>query len=156
MQTLHTLRHVFFISSRLGPNSFSSHVFVFLTAIDILAQYPADAQLLLSEMQPRELGRMPSHPLDRCTDHFFLNTAEHFAPIVSTHVAETVIVAAAIPYLDPSGNRNLLHIFEAAHSVMLAVLATPQHVELAAALIPFYVGVLFKVSWKFSAFLTFF
>ncbi|KZF21586.1 putative peroxisomal membrane protein Pex17 [Xylona heveae TC161] len=144
-QTLHSLRNLYFLSSRLGATSLSQHVFVFLAAIDILSRYPMHVEAFLSEIQPAELGNIPRHPLDRCLDLFFLNTAEHFTLVISPKMNEDLLIASAIPYLASGGNNNLLEIFEAAHSVMLAVLAAPQSASIASNHLPFYVDALFKV-----------
>ncbi|KAI9791103.1 MAG: hypothetical protein M1816_004334 [Peltula sp. TS41687] len=145
METLHTLRHLFFISSRLGPNSFSSHVFVFLTAIDILSHYPEHAQSFLTNIRPRQPNTILTHPLDRSMDHFFLNTAEHFTLILPPTANEELIMAAAIPYLKPiETTPNMTMILEAAHSVMLAVLSAPQNMELTARTLPFYLDILLE------------
>nr|KMM65670.1 hypothetical protein CPAG_02016 [Coccidioides posadasii RMSCC 3488] len=122
-KTLQILRNLFFITSRLGHNSSSQLVFVNLTSLDILSQYPALAQEFLENIRPSDNGQIPAHPVDRCLDLFFLNTAEHFTLILTPDVNERLLVSAALPYLAAGGNNNLLEIFEAAHSVVLAVLA---------------------------------
>ena len=147
IQTLQILRNLFFISSRLGQDAFSQYTFVYLTAIDILSNYPIESEAFLREIQPVELGRIPMHPLERCLDLYFLNTAEHFTLVLSPHTNEDLLVGAATPYLAAGGNNHLLEIFEAAHSVMLAVLVAPQSVEVTAKHLPFYVDALLKVSW---------
>ena len=85
------------------------------------------------------------HPLERCLDLYFLNTAEHFTLILSPLTNEELLVGAATPYLATGGNNHLLEIFEAAHSVMLAVLIAPQSIDLTAKHLPFYVDALLKV-----------
>lgn len=150
MQTLHTLRNLYFISSRAGQNSTSQYTFVNLTAIDILSQYPESAEKFLTSIRPSELGQIPAHPLERCLDLFFLNTAEHFTLVLSPGVNEELLIAAALPYLAAGGNNHLLEIFEAAHSVTLAVLASPHGADLTAKHLHFYVVALFKVSVQFS------
>ncbi|KAF2763273.1 hypothetical protein EJ05DRAFT_447683 [Pseudovirgaria hyperparasitica] len=144
-QTLHILRNLYFVSSRLGANSFSQYTFTYLTAMDILAQYPHVADSFTKEIRPLELGQIPKNPLDRTLDLFFLNTSEHFTLILPSQTNEELLVAAATPYLAAGGNRNLLPIFEAAHSVMLAVLSAPQSAQITAKHLPFYVDALFKV-----------
>lgn len=144
-QTLHILRNFYFISTRSGADAFSQYTFVYLTAIDILAQYPIQADRFLKEIKPTELGQIPNAPLDRCLDLFFLNTAEHFTLILSPQSNEELLVAAALPYLTVGGHHNLLNIFEAAHSVMLAVLSATQSAGIAAKHLPFYVDALFGV-----------
>jgi hypothetical protein len=144
-QALHTLRHLYFITSRLGPASFSQHTFVYLTAIDIVSAYRFHADKLLKSIAPQQLGQIPRHPLDRTLDLYFLNTAEHFTLVLSTATNEDLLVASSVPYLAAGGNHNLLPIFEAAHSVMLAVLSAPQSAEITAKHLPFYIDALFGI-----------
>jgi hypothetical protein len=136
---------LYFITSRLGPASFSQHTFVYLTAIDILAAYPVHADRFLKSIAPPQLGQIPRHPLDRILDLYFLNTAEHFSLILSPTTNEELLVASAVPYLASGGNNNMLLIFEAAHSVMLSVLSAPQSAEITAKHLPFYIDALFSV-----------
>ncbi|KAF2201729.1 hypothetical protein GQ43DRAFT_415219 [Delitschia confertaspora ATCC 74209] len=144
-QALQTLRHLYFITSRLGPASFSQHTFVYLTAIDILSAYPLHSDKFLKSIAPPQLGQIPRHPLDRTLDLYFLNTAEHFTLILSPSTNEDLLVASAVPYLAAGGNRSYLPIFEAAHSVMLAVLSAPQSAMVTAKHLPFYIDALFAV-----------
>ncbi|KAF2112599.1 hypothetical protein BDV96DRAFT_648851 [Lophiotrema nucula] len=144
-QALHTLRHLYFITSRLGPASFSQHTFVYLTAIDILGGYPIHADRFLKSIAPQQLGSIPRHPLDRILDLYFLNTAEHFTLVLSSTTNEELLVASSVPYLAAATNHSLLPIFEAAHSVMLAVLSAPQSAEVTAKHLPFYIDALFGV-----------
>lgn len=144
-QALQTLRHLSFITSRLGPTSFSQHTFVYLTAIDILSAYPNHADKLLKAIAPQQLGHIPRHPLDRILDRYFLDTAEHFTLILSPATNEDLLVASAVPYLAAASNRTLLPVFEAAHSVMLAVLSAPQSAGITAKHLPFYIDALFSV-----------
>jgi len=118
---------------------------VYLAALDILSQYPAQAEAFLRDIQPTETGQIPQHPLDRCLDLYFLNTAEHMTLILSPQVNEELLIVAATPYLGVGGDQRLLEIFEAAHSTVLAVLAAPRNADLVARYIHTYVDVLFKV-----------
>ncbi|CBX97444.1 hypothetical protein LEMA_P105750.1 [Plenodomus lingam JN3] len=144
-QALQTLRHLYFITSRLGPASFSQHTFVYLTAIDILSAYPNHADKFLKSIAPQQLGQIPRHPLDRILDLYFLNTAEHFTLVLSPATNEDLLVASLVPYLAAGENRQMLPVFEAAHSVMLAVLSAPQSAEITAKHLPFYIDALFRV-----------
>ncbi|KAF2836687.1 hypothetical protein M501DRAFT_979132 [Patellaria atrata CBS 101060] len=144
-QTLHTLRNLYFISSRFGSSSFSQYIFVYLTAMDILSQYHIQSDAFIKDIRPMALGNIPKNPLDRCLDLYFLNTAEHFTLVLPQSTNENLLVAAATPYLAAGGNNHLLPIFEAAHSVMLAVLSAPQSAEITARHLPFYVDALFKM-----------
>ncbi|PYH45844.1 putative peroxisomal membrane protein Pex17 [Aspergillus saccharolyticus JOP 1030-1] len=145
MQALHILRNLYFVSSRIGQNASSQHVFVTLTAVDILAQYPDLAENFLRSIKPSELGQIPAHPVERCLDLFFLNTSELFTPVLSPTFSEDLLIAAATPYLPAGGNNHLLEIFEAAHSVVLAVFAIPGNAAITSKHLPFYVDNLFAV-----------
>ena len=145
IQTLHILRDLYFVSSRLGANDFTQYTFVSLTAIDVLSQYPVQAEAFLREIRPPSAGSIPRHPLDRCLDLYFLNTAEHFTSVISSELSEELFVGAATPYLGFGGDQGLLEIFESAHSVMLAVLSAPKNSDLLAKHIDPYVDILFRV-----------
>lgn len=142
---LHSLRSLSFVFSRMGNVSFSQYTFTYLTSIDILANYPNHSAAFLDSIAPSELGNIPPHPFERNLDLFFLNTAEHFALVLSSRQNEDLLLAAASPYLITAGNSNLLPIFEAAHSVTLSVFSAPQNVDLTAKHLPFYVDALFRV-----------
>lgn len=144
-QALHTLRHLYFITSRMGPASFSQHTFVYLTAVDILSTHPSASTKFLTQIAPPTLGTIPSHPLDRTLDLYFLNTAEHFSLTLSASLNEDLLVASAIPYLaTTSTSPGLMQLFEAAHSVMLSVLSAPQSTVTTAKHLPFYIDALFS------------
>lgn len=150
-QTLHILRNLYFISSRLGANTFSEYSFVYLTAMDILSKYPVQAEALLREVGPSETGSIAQHPLDRCHDLYFLNSAEHFAIMLSPQTCENFLIPAAEPYLGLGGDQRLQETFEAAHSVMLAVFATPQNTDIVTRHMDAYFDVLFEVSFLSAA-----
>ncbi|KAL8994892.1 MAG: hypothetical protein Q9169_005266 [Polycauliona sp. 2 TL-2023] len=148
VQMLKILRNLYFISSPLNSDTLSQYSFVNLTAVDIILQYPMFAEALLIEIQPREVGVMPQHPLDRCLDTYFMNTAEHFTSVLNPKIADELLMNAASPYLGTNDDRNSHEAFEAAHSVMLAVLAAPHNVDLAASRIETYIERLFEAGHK--------
>ncbi|KAF2864584.1 hypothetical protein K470DRAFT_254215 [Piedraia hortae CBS 480.64] len=142
---LHTLRHVYFITTRVG--TFSGYSFVWLTSLDILAAFPREAQKFVHSIQSEVVGTIPSHALDRLGDLFFFNVAEHLVPVLPLDMAEGTILASATPYIttnnpttDPNSKRE---IFEAAHSAMLSVFCAEQNVLIAAKWIPSYTQSLF-------------
>ena len=124
---------------------FSQYTFVSLTAIDLLSQHPVQAEAFIREIRPAEIGSIPQHPLDRCHDLYFLNLSEHFPFLLSEKTNEDLLVKAATPYLGLGGDQRLLEIFEAAHSVMLAVFAVPHNTDLTVRNIHTYFDALFKV-----------
>jgi len=138
------LRNIHFISSRMGSNAFSAYTFVNLTSIDILSRFPVQSGDFLRSIVPAHAGQIPSHPLQRNHDLFYLNTVEHFTLIMSPSTTESLVVTPASPYLNPTANKHLLEIFEAAHSAMLSALAAPQNGPLTAKVLPFYVESLFN------------
>ena len=142
---LSILRSLYFISSRLGVNAFSATTFVSLASLDILSAYPSQAKAYIEEIRPKQLGHIPKHPLDRCLDLCFLNTAEHLTLVIPPQMSDELLVAAAIPYLTSDGTSSLREMFEAAHSVMLAVFSAPQNAELTIKTVPFYIDALFQV-----------
>ena len=144
-QTLRVLRNLFFISSRFQIDVSSQYTYVYLTAIDILAQTSGQAQALLEEFHPLQLGCISPHPLDRNQDLFFLNIADHFTTVLSSGIGESLIAAAAMPYLSVNGDKRLVDIFEAAHSVMLSHLIASRNVEFIEQHIGSYSDALFQV-----------
>lgn len=142
-QALLILQKIHFISSRQGSNSFSAYAFVNLTSIDILSTYPVESRDFLRSIYSPQAGQIPSNPLQRSLDLFYLNTSEHFTLVLSPSDNESLVVKPALPYIDPSANAHLREIFEAAHSSMLSVLAAPHNAELAARILPLYVESLF-------------
>lgn len=144
-RALQTLRSLYFISARQGSPSFSQYTFVYLTSMDILAAHSIEAEAFIQATKPIDHSSVPQHPLDRNLDLFFLNTAEHFTLVLPSNLCEELLIPAASPYLAAGGNNNLLPIFEAAHSVMLAVFSAPQNAQLTAKHLPFYIEALFNV-----------
>ena len=145
IQTLHTLRNLYFISMRLGHNTFSQQAFVYTTSIDILWRHPIQAEAFLKEIRPRELGKIPEHPHLRCLDLFFLNTAEYFASDLPPFVNEDLLMAAATPYTNARTDSRLIELFEAAHSVTLAIFSSPHNHALTTKFLPQYVDTVFRV-----------
>ncbi|KFX85918.1 hypothetical protein O988_09852, partial [Pseudogymnoascus sp. VKM F-3808] len=141
--SLHTLRNIYFISSRLGTSSFTAYTFVSLTSIDILARYPRHASIFLESIRPSHPGTIPAHPLDRNLDLYYLNTAEHF-PLVLSQASNAALLTACTPYLATTPSPPLLPLFEAAHSLTLSVLTAPSNAVLAASAIPPYATALFN------------
>lgn len=144
MQTLHILRDTYFIAHRFGLTSSSQYMFVSFTAIDILGRYPVQTESFLDAIRPTEVGQIPLHPLDRLLNLFFFNTAEHFTLTVSPTMNQNLLFNSAAPYVNPEGDPRLGEIYEAAHSVMLAILAAPQNTGVAVNSVPLYVETLLQ------------
>ncbi|KAF2214153.1 hypothetical protein CERZMDRAFT_38534 [Cercospora zeae-maydis SCOH1-5] len=144
-QVLHVLRNTYFVTTRHGMSTFSQYNFVYFTAMDILSQYPAEVEAFLREVQPPQIGKIAERPLDRTLDLFFLNTVEHFTLILPTQLTAEVVVPVVTSYLAAGGRGPLLPVFEAAHSVTLAVFSAPQNAQATIANLPFYVDSLFRV-----------
>ena len=110
-----------------------------------MSQFQVQAEAFLREIRPSSAGSIPQHPLDRCLDLYFLNTAEHLTTVLSPELNEELLISAATPYLGLGSDQRLLEIFESAHSVMLVVLSAPQNSNLLANHVHPYLDVLFRV-----------
>ena len=141
---LHILHGFYFITSRMGPGGFSSYNFVYYAAIDVLTTYPEHAETFIREIAPKEVGQIPPLLADRLCELYFLNICEQIVPVLSPKLNEVVVIPALSAYLVPGLETTLHPHFEAAHSVMLALLATPSSAELGATIMPFYVDAVFK------------
>jgi hypothetical protein len=145
IQLLQTLRNLYFITVRLGQQLFSQHTFVHMGAIDVLTRYPSEAEAFLQSIRPFEFGRIPSHPYARLLDLFFFNTAEHFTLALPLQTNSDLLLASASTYTGTGHDARLIDIFEAAHSVTLAVFSAPQNHVLTIDSIPKYIDTLFYV-----------
>ncbi|KAK4248423.1 hypothetical protein C7999DRAFT_31188 [Corynascus novoguineensis] len=152
-KTLHTLRNLYFISSRNGSDAFQVYTFTYLTSLDILSRYgPASASFLRSIL-PQPATAIPPHPLHRTLDLFYLNTAEHLPLNLPPQDCEALIITPATTYLttpppptsssSSSAPSALVPLFEAAHSAVLAALSCPHNAALTTRVVPFYADALF-------------
>ena len=129
-QILHTLRSLSPISSRLGH--LANYDFVLLSSIDLLTSSRPHALEFFTSILPSSLGYIPSHPVDRGMDLYFLNVAEHFTLLLPADVVADKIIGAAKPYLDLSATpraelqgTQMKTLIEAAHSATLSALSAP-------------------------------
>ncbi|EAQ89127.1 hypothetical protein CHGG_05746 [Chaetomium globosum CBS 148.51] len=80
-KTLHTLRNLYFISSRNGSDAFQVYAFTYLTSLDTLSRYgPASSAFLHSILPPQ--SNIPPDPLHRTVELFYLHTVEHVVTVV--------------------------------------------------------------------------
>ena len=143
VSSLHILRNLYFITSRLGTNAFSALIFVSLTSLDILSMSPPLSAKFLQSIASGSPGRVPDNALDQCLDLYFLNTAEHFPLLLPPQLTTTLILASAEPYLTLPHRTSALtptmtELFEAAHSATLSALAAPSMSSISALRIPTY------------------
>ncbi|KMU75586.1 hypothetical protein CISG_04989 [Coccidioides immitis RMSCC 3703] len=78
-KTLQILRNLSFITGRLGHNSSSHLVFVNLTSLDILSQYPALAQEFLENIRPsdnEEWLNLAAHLISQIEDRTMRSTCQ--------------------------------------------------------------------------------
>ncbi|KAH6654342.1 hypothetical protein BKA67DRAFT_516683 [Truncatella angustata] len=147
---LHTLRNLYFISSREGSDAFQVYTFTYLTSIDIISRYPQACAGFLQDTQPivPQANAPPLTTLDQSLTLFYLNLAEHLPLSLPTPAAENLILNSATSHLSlansPRGNALpqtslTLPLFEASHSAILSVMSCPQHADLTVSILPFYV-----------------
>ncbi|KAK3899910.1 hypothetical protein C8A05DRAFT_17734 [Staphylotrichum tortipilum] len=166
-KTLHTLRNLYFISSRNGSDAFQVYTFTYLTSLDVLSRSgPASAAFLrsilpspspptpspdLSLSHSLSSSPIPAHPLRRTLDLFYLNTAEHLPLHLSPADCDALIIQPATTYLStPSTttpeplplSARMIHLFEAAHAAVLSCLSCAHNAPLTADLVPFYADAL--------------
>ncbi|KAF8455413.1 hypothetical protein BGX38DRAFT_1168767 [Terfezia claveryi] len=122
-KVLYMLRGLYFITSRLGTQGFTSYNFVYMSSIDILGMHKEEAERWVRSVAPQNVGTIPSPLLLRTYDLFFLNTVEHLIPILPSPLIHDLLIPICTPYLSASRDPNLHSQFESAHSVMLAIIA---------------------------------
>ena len=125
VQSLRALQNLYFISSKRAGADFSAFRFVHSASLDVLSQHPPEVEAILQEFRPLTGSGISQHPMDRFHDLFYFNTVEQLAPVLSDSLAEKHLVGIAMPYLGFGKDARLSEIFEAAHSVMLAVFSVP-------------------------------
>ncbi|KAK3985550.1 putative PEX8 peroxisomal biogenesis factor 8 [Cladorrhinum sp. PSN332] len=141
-KTLHCLRSIYFISSRNGSDAFQVYSFVYLTSLDILSRYASASTIFLQETKSlTPPGVIPSHPINRTLDLFYLNVAEHLPLHLSPEACDALIIQPATTYLthnvSPLSPR-MTELFESAHSAVLSVLSCPHNASITANVVPFY------------------
>jgi hypothetical protein len=142
-QVMDSLRCLYFITTRIGTDSFTQYTFVYLSSIDILASYPPKADEFLHSIAPFPLESIPNSPLDRTLSLFFLNMSENFTLLLPTPTLSNLLIPAALPYLAPNLDPTNTSLFEASHALMLATLCSPHAAHSAAQIAPAYVDSLF-------------
>ncbi|KAK4230836.1 putative PEX8 peroxisomal biogenesis factor 8 [Podospora fimiseda] len=147
-KTLHCLRSIYFISSRNGSDAFQAYSFVYLTSLDILSRYASASTIFLQETKSlTPPGVIPSHPLNRTLDLFYLNVAEHLPLHLSPEACDALIIQPATTYLSHKNvsplSPRMTELFESAHSAVLSVLSCPHNAPITANVVPFYAETLF-------------
>lgn len=147
-KTLHCLRNIYFISSRNGSDAFQVYSFTYLTSLDILSRYASASTIFLQETKSLSpAGVIPTHPLNRTLDLFYLNAAEHLPLHLSPEACDSLIIQPATTYLTRSASPlspRMTELFEAAHSAVLSVLSCPHNASITANVVPFYAETLFS------------
>ncbi|GJC95307.1 peroxin 8 [Colletotrichum higginsianum IMI 349063] len=144
-KSLHTLRFLFFVSSRHGASAFQAYTFTYLTSLDVLARFGDACVSFLTETKPPHAGAVPPSPLDRTLDLFYMNVSEHLPLNMTAEACDGLIVQPAAAYLTHTGEltATMVELFEAAHSAVLSVLSCPHNSPLTVGLVPFYIDALF-------------
>ena len=137
------LRGFYFITSRIGPNGFSSYNFVYYTALDVLSAHPTYATNFITSTLPPTLTVPTSLP-DRQLTLYFMNTSEHLLPHLPPSLIETSLLPLITLYLTPTTDPTVHPLFESAHTLILSLISAPKHADLAANFLPFYIEAIFK------------
>ncbi|KAK3322265.1 hypothetical protein B0H66DRAFT_196662 [Apodospora peruviana] len=146
IQSLKTLRNLYFISSWNGSSAFQVYTFTYLTSLDNLSRYPDGCVAFLSDIKPASSDSIPAHPLHRTLDLFYLNIAEHLPLNMPPEACDKLIVQPAITYLTHAAplSPRMMELFETAHSAVLSAMSCPHNAPITVELAPFYAETLFK------------
>ena len=128
----------------MGPAGFSSYNFVYYAAIDVLSTYPTHAAAFLTSIAPNPLTVIPSALADRLRDLYFLNLSEHLIPVLSPSLISTLLIPNLTVYLIPNTDPTLHPHYEAAHSVMLAIIGCADCAPIHSQIVPFYADAIFR------------
>jgi hypothetical protein len=145
-KSLHTLRNLWFISSRENNKAFQAYTFAYMASLDVLSRNGPACDTYLRSARTSDPGYVPVDHLDRTMDIYYLSLAEHLPLNLSTTACEELIVKPATAYLEHDGPLSpaMVELFESAHSAILSVLSCPQHSSLTMTMAPFYIVKLFE------------
>lgn len=145
-KSLHTMRNLWFISSRDGNASFQAYTFSYMASLDVLSRSGPACEAYLRSARVSDPTYTPVDHLDRTMDIFYLSIAEHLPLSLSTASCEELIIKPASTYLEHDGPLSpaMVELFESAHSAILSVLSCPQHSSLTVTMAPFYIVKLFE------------
>ncbi|BFZ60355.1 hypothetical protein YB2330_001391 [Saitoella coloradoensis] len=135
VQIMHNL---YFITARIGGDTVATYDFTFRVALDIICQRPGEADKLLTEMAPSVQPETIYHPINMSTSLFFLNMSEHLAPVISPLLFKEIVFPVAQAYMKTPVQVPCRPLFEAAHSVVLALIMAPQMKEMASEVVVGY------------------
>ncbi|BGP39922.1 hypothetical protein JCM10450v2_003899 [Rhodotorula kratochvilovae] len=142
------LAKTYFVALRFGQSGFQAWRAVLAGLVEVVAaplpegaesaSSPSPAEALVRSLQPPTAG-----PHDRAVERaeatFWMNAAEQVMRALGDEYVERVVLRGCRPYLDDATYRDS---FEAAHSVVLAVLATGKHCV--PDLAPWYINLLLQ------------
>ncbi|KAF8535295.1 hypothetical protein BDD12DRAFT_856080 [Trichophaea hybrida] len=141
---LQTLRGHYFVTSRMGNRAFAAYNFIQYAAIDLLTSCPDYAEKFIASIVPTHVGQIPILFSDRVHDLYYLNLCEQVVPVLSPKIIADIILPSLSAYLVADHEEILHSHFEAAHSVVLAILTSVGCTEISRTLICFYVDSVFK------------
>ncbi|KAL4080947.1 hypothetical protein J3A83DRAFT_4203554 [Scleroderma citrinum] len=158
LSVLRNLSHLAFVIQKFGGaghGAFQELKRAFYLALDILAVHKAESEHFVQQLceglwsNPHDL----SHPVQQAKKAFALSAIEQLVPALSTPTIKTFVLPFCSPHLNDTSHRE---IFEAAHSVVLAIFShgaqnpiDTQHEQegvFIATWVPFYVQCLIENS----------
>lgn len=126
--------YLYFITSKFGHDGFTTYKQVFYAAMDVLAQNPAKCLDLVKEVEPS--NKNVSDPMCRARVVYYLNMVEQVVSLMPDEQLEAILRLLS-PYLSDS---NHVDLFEASHSVVLAIFEKNQRIS--KTLAPVYVKII--------------
>ncbi|KAI6114154.1 hypothetical protein F5141DRAFT_1195176 [Pisolithus sp. B1] len=161
LAVLRGLYHLAFVIENFGGaghNAFPELKRAFYLALDILAEHKAESEHFVQQLCEELWSNAYdlSHPVQRAKKAFGLSAIEQLIPVLAGSTIETFVLPFCSPHLDNARHRD---IFEAAHSVVLAIFShfhtqvadsTPlhgsEHAVSTATMVPFYMRCLIENS----------
>ncbi|KAG6333814.1 hypothetical protein ID866_5274 [Astraeus odoratus] len=125
LAVLRTLSHLAFVIEKFGGaghGAFPELKRTFYLALDILAEHQAESEHFVQQSCEglwSDTGNL-SHPVRRAKKAFALSAIEQLISVLSASAIRTFVLPFCSPHLDDARHRE---IFEAAHSVVLAILS---------------------------------
>lgn len=118
--TLEILQPLGFVMEEVGSR-FDSYQFVYNACLDTLSSGNSAVRAVAVLGKPWAYGQRVSSPVSAGDLTFFFSTSEQLMPVLPAVEAEQLVLQIAHRFIDQC---EIVSVFEAAHSVMLAYLAT--------------------------------
>ncbi|KAI6030700.1 hypothetical protein F5J12DRAFT_918847 [Pisolithus orientalis] len=138
LAVLRSLYHLAFVIEKFGGaghSAFPELKRAFYLPLDVLAGHKAESEHLVQQLCEESWSNAYdlSHPVQRAKKAFALSTIEQLIPVLPTSGIETYVLPFCSPHLDDARYHD---VFEAAHSVVLAIFSHYHHTQVTSSTSP--------------------